>query len=232
MQEQIRVVRKSPRRRRVLTEDGTLLRVPEAWSLLPPGDAALTRRTKKAGPHWLVQQKKGRRVFSQGVWAPTATIERIRNELEKERSTEQYAKRKKQAKVRRDQQQSDYVNEFRRAVLTFLDFDARYEQLAGEMAEQISRHATPVGSGTVARTKRIPIERRAGSAVIAWLRHHTTEYDSMKIERVKGRRREVRRKLASQSKRLLQFYRDGKRVPEEKCRLRRALLQSQSDNDG
>eukprot|EP01035_Chromulina_nebulosa_P056444 gene56444-77358_t len=57
-------------------------------------------------------------------------------------------------------------------------------------------HATPVGSGTVARTKRIPIEQRAEAATIAWMRHQTTGYDSMTIPREKGLRREVRRMLA------------------------------------
>jgi len=40
-------------------------------------------------------------------------------------------------------------------------------------------HATPVGSGTVARTKRIPVEQRAEAAVIARMRHQTTGHDSM-----------------------------------------------------
>jgi len=48
----------------------------------------------------------------------------------------------------------------------------------------VSQHATPVGSGTVARTERIPIQQRAESAVIAWMRHQTTAYDNMKIARV------------------------------------------------
>lgn len=51
-----------------------------------------------------------------------------------------------------------------------------------------------------ARTNRIPIERRAEAAVIAWLRHQTTAYDSMKVQRVKKKRREVRRMLAEQSR--------------------------------
>jgi hypothetical protein len=49
---------------------------------------------KAAGDHWIVQEKKGRKVFSKGVWAPAATIERIRADLEAERSTEGYAKKK------------------------------------------------------------------------------------------------------------------------------------------
>src|SRR3954451_12086944 len=73
---------------------GQVLTVPAEWVLLPPGDAALTRRVKAAGEHWVVQEKKGRKIFSRGVWAPAATIQRIRAELEAERSTEGFAKKK------------------------------------------------------------------------------------------------------------------------------------------
>src|SRR5687767_6126461 len=61
----------------VRNADGKVLTVPEGWVLLPPGDAALTRRVKAAGDHWVVQEKRGRKVFSRGVWA-AANIERIR----------------------------------------------------------------------------------------------------------------------------------------------------------
>jgi len=81
---------------------------------------------------------------------------------------------------------------------------------------------TPVGSGTVARTKRIPVEQRAEAAVIAWLRHQTTGYDGMVIPRVKGKRREVRRMLARCSHQLLDGYCRGQPVPEG-CPLQRAL---------
>src|SRR6188508_601153 len=68
--------------------DGTIRTAPEGWALLPPGDAALTRRVKAAGDHWVVQERRGRKVFSRGVWAAAATIERIRGDLEAERSTD------------------------------------------------------------------------------------------------------------------------------------------------
>ena len=83
-------------------------------------------------------------------------------------------------------------------------------------------HATPVGSGTVARTKRISVEQRAEAAVIAWMRHQTTAYESMKIPRIKGKRREVRRMLAQRSKELLDRYRTGASVSDE-CPLYQAL---------
>src|SRR5437764_14490805 len=84
----------------VRAADGRVLTAPDGWVLLPPGDAALTRRVKAAGDHWVVAEKKGRKVFSRGVWASAAIIERIRTELEGERSTDGFAK-KKEAHARR-----------------------------------------------------------------------------------------------------------------------------------
>src|SRR5262249_24072619 len=45
----------------VRASDGRVLTVPDGWILLPPGDAALTRRVKEAGDHWVVQENKGRK---------------------------------------------------------------------------------------------------------------------------------------------------------------------------
>lgn len=206
----------------VRTSEGAVLTIPEGWILLPPGDAALTRRVKAAGDHWAIQEKVGRRTFSRGVWAPSMTIERIRAELEAERSTESYAKRKEAAARRREQAQAAYVEDFQGAVLSFLAFHPTHAELAGCLARAVTEHATPVGSGTVARTKRIPVEERAEAAVIAWMRHHTTAYDRMVIPRARGKRREVRRMLARRSKELLERYRSGETAPEG-CPLRKAL---------
>lgn len=206
----------------VRSADGKVLTVPEDWALLPPGDAALTRRVKAADDHWVVQEKKGRKVFSCGVWAPAAVIEQVRAELEAERSTEGYAKRKDADARRRDKAQAEYVEDFFQAVLTFLAFHPRYADLAQRLARVVADHATPVGSGTVARTKRIPVEQRAEAAVIAWMRHQTTAYESMKIPRIKGKRREVRRMLAQRSKEVLGRYRRGEAGGED-CPLSRSL---------
>jgi hypothetical protein len=201
--------------------DGTILTAPNGWALLPPGDAALTRRVKAAGDHWVVQEKKGRKVFSRGIWAPAATINRIRAELKSERATESHAKRKDADARRRNEAQAEYVEDFFGAVVAFLAFHANHADLANRMARAITDHATPVGSGTVARTKRIPIEKRAEAAVIAWMRHQTTDYDGMVIPRIKGKRREVRRMLAQRSKELLGCYRRGEAA--EACPLQKAL---------
>jgi hypothetical protein len=212
-----------PKANTVRSADGTVKTAPEGWVLLPPGDAALTRRVKAAGDHWVVQEKKGRKTFSRGVWAPAATIDRIRAELVAERSTEVYVKRKESDARRRDQAQAEYVEDFFCAVVAFLTFHPNHADLAGRLARAVTDHATPVGSGTVARTKRIPVERRTEAAVIAWMRHQTTGYEGMAIPRVRGKRREVRRMLAARSKELLNHYRKGAPVPDG-CPLLSALM--------
>lgn len=211
----------------VRTAAGQTLPVPADWMLLPPGDAALTRRVKAAGEHWLVEERVGRRVFSRGVWAPRETITRIEKELAAERSSPAHARRRAADARRREARQAEYVEDFEAAVLAFLAFHERHAELARRLAGAVAAHATPVGSGTVARTQRIPIERRAEAAVIAWMRHQTTGYDAMKIARVKGRRREVRRMLAQRSKELLAAYRRGDPASPA-CPLARALTPPQS----
>lgn len=206
----------------VRTRDGRVCAVPPGWGLLPPGDPALTRRVKAAGEHWLVEEKVGRRVFSRGVWAPEETIARIAAELAAERSTPAYARRRASETKRRDAKQAEYVDDFRQAVVAFLRFHDRHTALADRIAGAVAAHATPVGSGTVARTERIPLERRAEAAVIAWMRHQTTAYDSMAIPRVKGRRREVRRHLAGRSREVLARYRRGD-PPAPDCPLARVM---------
>ncbi|MCA9060010.1 MAG: DUF2293 domain-containing protein [Planctomycetaceae bacterium] len=219
-----------PNERSVRSADGQIVNVPDGWVLLPPGDAALTRRVKEAGDFWLVQERKGRRLFSRGLWAPVATIERIQQQLSEERSTEQYARRRAADTKRRGQAQEQYVEDFFGAVVTWLNFHRRYARQAAQLARLVTAHATPVGSGTVARTQRIPVERRAEAAVIAWLRHQTTAYDSMQIPRVRGQRREVRRMLAGRSHELLAGYRRGDDISAEQCPLQQALLRLVSNS--
>jgi hypothetical protein len=223
MPTQTRIVGPGPEERSVRTVAGEVLTVPDDWELVPPGDAALTRRLKAAGPTWTVQEKRGRKVFSRGVWAPAAAVAALRTQLEVERADPSHARRKEAEAARRDKVQGQYVEDFRAAVLAFLAFDARYADLATRLVEAVTTHATPVGSGTVARTRRIPLEQRAEAAVVAWMRHQTTAYDDMVIPRLRGKRREVRRLLARQSQALLEAYRRGHDRVAETCPLQRAL---------
>lgn len=205
--------------RQVRAPDGRVLTIPPEWACLPPGDAGLTRRVKAAGPSWQVIEKVGRKAFSKGLWAPKENIENARATLDAERSTPAYAKKQAAAKVRRDEAQAEYVDDFYLAVRRFLRFTPEFNSLEKQVAQQVTTHATPVGSGTVARTERIPLERRAESAVIAWMRHQTTAYDSMKIARIKGERREVRRQLAEISRAVLDLHRGRVAHPPSSCPL-------------
>src|SRR4051812_34774848 len=101
----------------VRAADGKVLTIPGGWVLLPPGDAALTRRVKTAGDHWAVAESKGRKIFSRGIWAPAATVERIRAKLGAERATEGFAKKREAFSRRREKAQAEYVEDFQGAVV-------------------------------------------------------------------------------------------------------------------
>jgi hypothetical protein len=166
---------------------------------------------------------RGNKTFSRGLWAPAVNIAAAQAVLEQERSTPEYAKRRQADLRRRDREQQEYVGEFAMAVLQFLNFAPAYSGLALKMAEAVAAHATPVGSGTVARTERIPVEERAEAAVVAWMRHQTTAYDQLKIARVKGLRREVRRELAEISGEVLDRHRSESVHVADECPLCRTM---------
>ena len=158
MPDRTRTVSPGPDDRSARTDDGEVLRPPPDWELLPPGDAALTRRVKAAGPTWAVQQRRGRKTFSLGIWAPRATIEAIRAELAVERAAPQYARRGEAGYSSPGTAAGRYVGSFHGAVLVTSPSTPVHADLAERLAAAVTGHATPVGSGTVARTGRIPLE--------------------------------------------------------------------------
>lgn len=223
MPNQIRIITVQKGAKALSDQDGNQLTPPTNWQLLPPGDAALTRRVKKAGPHWLVREKKGRRTFSKGVWADGEIISREKKKLDTERAKPEYSRRIEAGRQRREKQQQQYVQDFEKTVLSYLKFHPDHTELAEKLAKAVTKHATPVGSGTVARASSVSLEKKAEAAVIAWLRHQTTHYDRMTIARVKGRRRQVRRELAQRSVLLLDKYRNPAGDDLPSCPLRKAL---------
>lgn len=218
-----RVVSPGPSERTVRFPDGTVVTVPEDWVLVPPGDAMLTRRVKERTVTWKVEVPWKRKKISKGLWAPMGVVERVLREVQRERASPDYQRSLEKGRQRRAEEQEVYAREFRQAVLTFLAFHPRHAPLAAALADAVCAQSVAVGSGTVARTERIPIADRAAAAVIAWLRHQTTGYDDMKIARVKGERRRTRQELASGSRRMLERYRSGTEVDEATCPLRMAL---------
>lgn len=209
----------------LIDENGKAITPPQDWAFLPAGDAGLTRKVTGAGAFWRVQAQMGRRVISKGIWAPATTIAQAQQEVTALRATDSYQKKLAGDRQRRAHKQTEYEQEFYLVVRAFLAFAPPHQALEQAMAEAITVHAIPVGSGTVARTTMIPIEERAAKAVIAWMRHQTTAYDSMSIARIKGERREVRRILARRSHELLRTYREGGEI-DTSCPLQRSLGQS------
>lgn len=206
----------------LLDLQGQVVSPPQGWVFLPAGDAGLTRKVTARTGFWRVQARMGRRIISKGIWAAETVIEAARAEVEAQRETPQYQQKLAGDRRRRAAKQEVYEGEFLQAVRDYLAFAPCYKEYELRMAEAITRHAVPVGSGTVARTARIPLEERAAHAVIAWMRHQTTAYDSMSIARIKGERRQVRRMLAHRSVVLLEGYRQGRAISAD-CPLWRAL---------
>lgn len=206
----------------LIDAEGRPLTPPEGWAFLPAGDAGLTRKVTAQTGFWRVRTRMGRRMISRGIWAPAVIIAEARREVEALRTTEAYQKKRSSERQRRERQQTEYEGEFCQAVRAYLAFAPQYGELERAMAEAVTLHAVPVGSGTVARTTMIPLEERAAKAVIAWMRHRTTAYDSMRIARIKGERRQVRRMLAQRSMELLRAYREGGAIGSD-CPLQGAL---------
>lgn len=205
------------------SKDGCFVDMPEGWEFIPSGDPALTRRLKAAAnDYWIVKRKIGRKEFGVGLCVPKGLADGIAEQLKTERKTPEYQRKLEAGRRRREKEQEEYQEDFEQAVLQFLHFHNRYRELAAKLAKTITKFTTPVGSGTVARTQRIPIEQRARAAVIAWMRHNTTDYDHRYIPHVAGKRREVRRDLAHESLALLEAYRHGDDAPSD-CPLQRAL---------
>jgi hypothetical protein len=207
----------------VMSPQGVVMKVPEGWALLPPGDAALTRRVKASGPVWVQRKRVGNKWFSEGIWADATRIEALRQQVGEEKQDPAYARKLEAGRKRRIKQEQEYAGDFLEAVRDYLAFHETHQHWELRLAEAVTRHATPVGSGTVARTSRIPIEQRAEAAIIAWMRHQTTAYDSMHIAKVAGLRREVRQDFARQSRALLRNYREGRAIDLVSCPLARAL---------
>ena len=221
--EEITVWQEQRNGRDVYVLDGHIVAVPEGWVFVPSGDPGLTRRLKARGQYWKCVRRWHRREISTGLFVPKTFLEQESNRLSEEREDPSYQRRLDAGRRSREVKQKRYEGEFYQAVLRFLAFAPRWSEMAEKLAQAVTEHAVPVGSGTVARTETLPLDVRAEAAVIAWMRHQTTAYDHMTIARVKGERREVRRMLAERSREVLGHYRKDEPFDESRCPLKEAL---------
>jgi hypothetical protein len=202
---------------------GKVYSVPTGWENLPAGDASVTRKLKSLGPTWTVQEKKGRKAFSHGVWAAKDQIEEAMSLVEAQRADPKHQKKLAQVKVRREEKETVFGEDFQQEIIQFLNFDQKHHLLVEQLSRLVKEHAVPVGSGTVARSSSVTLNDKAALAVMAWMRHQTSAYDSTTVPRVKGARRELRRQIARQSERILAKYRSGDDVDFGICPLYKAL---------
>ena len=91
--------------RQLKDKAGNIYTVPAAWDNLPAGDASVTRKLKSLGPTWTVQEKKGRKTFSHGVWAAKKNIEKAKALVDTQRADPKHQKKLAQAKVRREEKE-------------------------------------------------------------------------------------------------------------------------------
>ncbi len=224
---QNRIVHPGPKQKSVIDPNGEVLFPPQDWIFLKAGNGPLTRNVKSRCITWQVQIKKGKRTISKGIWADKVHVEAATEELERKRATPEYQRQRAADLKRKERKHAKYVDDFYQATIDFLAFHPAYRQTAERLAREVTNLATPVGSGTVARTTRIPIHKRVEAAVIAWLRHQTTGYDQMHIIRKKGNRREVRRMLAQKSQAMLAQYRTGESI-DNTCPLQQALAKEEN----
>ena len=145
----------------MVLRDGKLYAVPAGWIFVKRGDPALTRRIKKQSEYWQLVYQHRNRLETAGLYAPENQVEKIRAVLEQERKDPALEKKRTAARCRRAIQQKQYEETFYQAVLSYLNFHPVWEKMARVLAYAVTIHAVPVGSGTVARTGRIPLEERA-----------------------------------------------------------------------
>ena len=197
----------TPSPRTFRAPDGSLLTPPADWACLPPGDAGLTRRVKAAGPSWVVVEKRGRKISRRVYGLRRSTSNRRARPLSPNaRQTATPGAANRTCAGVKPSSPPTWSASNPRCSPSSTSPPAG-ASLAASLAAQVTALATPVGSGTVARTERIPVEQRAEAAVVAWMRHQTTLYDRLKIPRIKGMRRQVRRELASISRVVLDRHR-------------------------
>lgn len=231
MSDSERMIEEDPRKKGSYLLQGKSVTIPPDWCFTPSGDPGLTRRLKKEAPScFILVYRRKNRWQAKGLFCDSLTTEKVKKEWEKEKNSPAHIARLESSRKRREKEEKLYKLEFFYMVRNFLAFAPRYKVLAEELARLVADHACPVGSGTVARTKTISVEKRAEAALIAWMRHQTTSYDNMTIARVKGRRREVRRELASSSRIILERYRRGEDIPED-CPLYLALEKKRQESE-
>jgi len=140
------------------------------------GDATLSRRARKYSPLSAVVVRFSRarkRYERQGLLVTPEAIERAEQECEAD--ADKRAELREKAAVRRQADDRELV-----AAMTQLIAE-RYPGCPADEAGRIAEHTAQRGSGRVGRSAagRALDPQAVDLAVVAWIRHHHTNYDSL-----------------------------------------------------
>jgi hypothetical protein len=143
---------------------------------LPAGDAALTRRAKKASKlsavvvHWSKSRKRYER---QGLLVEETALEQAEEQCLADADIR--LRRRERDAVRREHEDLEFQRRFAAGIAR------EYPRCPPERAEAIARHAGLRGSGRVGRSAagRDLAEEAVTLAVIASIRHEDTDYDDL-----------------------------------------------------
>ena len=143
---------------------------------LPSGNATLTRRARKHSPLSAIVtrfNKRRKRYERRGVLVAAEAIDAAH--AQNESDSESRARQRERAAQRRAKLDAKLVEDMARLIL------ADFPGCPADEAMEIASHTAERGSGRVGRSA-AGRELNAGAvrlAVIAWIRHQHTEYDSL-----------------------------------------------------
>lgn len=146
---------------------------------LPSGDTALTRRARKHSPLSAVVVRFNRsrkRYERQGLLVTPAAIAQAEQECAAD-APDRAARREKDVERRR-QEDRELIDEMTQAIL------ASYPHCPADEARRLAEHTAQRGSGRVGRSAagRALDERALDLAVVAWIRHQHTNYDTLLMQ--------------------------------------------------
>jgi hypothetical protein len=174
----------------------------KSYAFLPPGDAALTRRSKKHSTLCGVVQfwnQRRKRYERKGQFVTKEAIDKARTECEADQIVR--AKKNEKAAVIREVKDKEYIQDFALAIRN------RYPNCPPNREVLIAKHACEKHSGRVGRTAAAK-EFSASMidlAVEAHIRHTETSYDN---EFGKGKlKREIRSELKTDINQILLKWR-------------------------
>lgn len=172
-----------------------------SYTLLPPGDVALTRRSKKYSTLCgvlLFWNHRRRRYERKGQYVEKEAIDKARSECLADAALRE--EKNKKAALIREKQDAVYIKEFGKAIRAY------YPHCPENREFEIATHACEKYSGRVGRTASAKEfdEKMIELAVQAHIRHTETNYDN---RFGKGqRKKEIRADLSDTIKRILKSW--------------------------